>query len=150
MKNITAITIGFLIILTVVMITTTKKDTGSPKQQPTMNFPKGSDSSSSSDNTQATNNNVVIKDGVQYVTITVQGGYSPKVSQAKAGVPTKLIMKTNNTYDCSSSLVIRQLSYRGMLPATGETIIDAGMLKSGDTIQGVCGMGMYSFVVKVN
>jgi hypothetical protein len=35
-----------------------------------------------------------------------------------------------------------------MLPATGETVIDAGTPKNGDTLQGVCGMGMYSFVVK--
>lgn len=91
--------------------------------------------------------NSVIKDGVQYITITAQSGYSPRMSKAIAGIPTKLIVKTNGTYDCSSSLVIRSLSYRNILPNTGETTIDAGTPKKGDAIQGVCGMGMYNFVV---
>ena len=29
----------------------------------------------------------------------------------------------------------------------GETIIDAGTPKAGEKVQGVCGMGMYSFAV---
>lgn len=91
--------------------------------------------------------NSVIKDGVQYVTITAQSGYSPRMSVAKSGIPTKLIVKTHGTYDCSSSLVIRSLSYRNILPNTGETTIDAGIPKVGDTLQGVCGMGMYNFLV---
>ena len=91
--------------------------------------------------------NSVMKDGIQYVTITASGGYSPRESGAKAGVPTKLIVKTNGTYDCSASLVINSLNYRKMLPSTGETVIDAGTPKAGDTLRGLCGMGMYSFVI---
>lgn len=91
--------------------------------------------------------NSVMKDGVQYVTITARGGYSPRQSSAKAGAVTKLIVKTNGTYDCSAALVIHSLNYRKMLPNTGETIIDIGTPKAGDTLQGVCGMGMYSFVI---
>jgi plastocyanin domain-containing protein len=91
--------------------------------------------------------NSVIKDGVQYITIIAQSGYSPRISLAKSGIPTKLIVKTNGTYDCSSSLVIRSLSYRNILPNTEETTIDAGTPKKGNILQGVCGMGMYNFVV---
>ena len=91
--------------------------------------------------------NSVMKDGIQYVTITASGGYSPRQSGAKAGVSTKLIVKTNGTYDCSASLSINSLNYRKMLPSTGETVIDAGTPKAGDTLRGVCGMGMYSFVI---
>lgn len=91
--------------------------------------------------------NSVMKDGIQYVTITASGGYSPRQSGAKAGVPTKLVVKTNGTYDCSASLAINSLNYRKMLPSTGETVIDAGTPKAGDTLRGVCGMGMYSFVI---
>lgn len=91
--------------------------------------------------------NSVIKNSVQYVTITARGGYSPRQSSAKAGVPTKLVVKTNGTYDCSASLVITSLNYRKMLPNTGETVIDAGTPKAGDVLQGVCGMGMYSFAI---
>lgn len=88
-----------------------------------------------------------IKDGVQYVTITARAGYSPRMSIAKAGIPTKLVMKTDGTYDCSSSLVIKSLNYRNILPNTGETEIAVGTPKAGDVLQGVCGMGMYSFTI---
>ncbi len=91
--------------------------------------------------------NVEIKDGIQYIRIDAKGGYSPKVSTAKAGIPTKLIMKTDGTFDCSSSLVIRSLNFQKILPQEGETEIDLGIPKAGDPIQGVCGMGMYGFKI---
>ena len=91
--------------------------------------------------------NVEVKDGVQYITINVKGGYSPKVTNAKAGIPTKLIMKTNGTYDCSASLVVRPIGFQKILPKTGEETIDLGTPKAGSPIQGVCGMGMYSFKI---
>lgn len=62
--------------------------------------------------------NVSIANGVQTVTISAKSGYSPRQSSIKGGVPTKLIIKTNDTYDCSSSLVVKSANYRGMLPAT--------------------------------
>lgn len=92
--------------------------------------------------------NVEIKDGVQYVTIDAKGGYFPKESSIEPNMPTKLIIKTNNTYDCSASLVVRSANFQKMLKPTGEEIIDLGTLKSGEDINGVCGMGMYSFKVK--
>lgn len=91
--------------------------------------------------------NTEIKDGVQYITINAKGGYSPKVSTAKAGIPTKLIVKTNGTYDCSSSLVIRSIGYQKILAQTGEELIDIGTPKAGEPLQGVCGMGMYNFLI---
>ena len=90
---------------------------------------------------------VEIKDGIQYVTIDAKGGYWPKVSNAKAGIPTKLIVKTNGTYDCSASLVIHSLGYQKILSQTGEEIIDLGIPKAGVPIQGLCGMGMYNFTI---
>lgn len=91
--------------------------------------------------------NAEIKDGVQYITINAKGGYSPKVSTAKAEIPTKLIVKTNGTYDCSSSLVIRSIGFQKILAQTGEEIIDIGSPKAGEALQGVCGMGMYNFLI---
>lgn len=91
--------------------------------------------------------NSEIRDGVQYITINAKGGYSPNVSIAKAGVPTKLIVKTNGTYDCSASLVIKQANFQKILPQTGETIIDIGIPKAGVPLQGLCSMGMYNFLV---
>jgi len=93
--------------------------------------------------------NVEIKDGVQYITVKAGGGYSPRVSTVQAGISTKLIIKTNNTYDCTASLVIRQIGFQKILKPTGEEIIDLGILKSGENIQGLCSMGMYNFQIKV-
>lgn len=91
--------------------------------------------------------NTVIKDGIQYVTITARGGYTPRTSSAKAGIPTKLIVKTNDTFDCSASLSIRAVGFQKILPQTGDTEIDIGIPKVGVPLQGICGMGMYSFIV---
>jgi len=91
--------------------------------------------------------NVEVKDGIQYITITARGGYTPKVSSAKAGIPTKLIMKTSGTFDCSSSLVISSIGYQKILPQNGSEIIDIGIPVVGTPLSGVCSMGMYSFAV---
>jgi plastocyanin domain-containing protein len=91
--------------------------------------------------------NSEIKDGIQYITVNAKGGYSPKVSTAKAGIPTKLIVKTEGTYDCSASLVIRSVGFQKILPQTGEEVIDLGIPKAGQPLQGLCGMGMYNFVI---
>ena len=99
-------------------------------------------------NTNQPVQNSEIRDGVQYITIDAKGGYSPMVSTAKAGIPTKLIVKTNGTYDCSAALVVRDAGFQKILPQTGETEIDIGIKKAGETLQGLCGMGMYSFEIK--
>ncbi len=91
--------------------------------------------------------NTEIRDGVQYITINAKGGYSPKVASAKGGIPTKLIVKTNGTFDCSASLIIRSVGFQKILPQTGETEIDLGVPKSGEPLLGVCGMGMYNFQI---
>lgn len=90
--------------------------------------------------------NVYIQDGIQYITINARGGYSPRVSTAEANIPTKLIVKTNGTRDCSLALVIRSIGYQKILSSTGEEIIDLGTPQSG-TLHGLCSMGMYSFSI---
>lgn len=102
------------------------------------------------DNDLAETENTEIIEGVQYVTISAKGGYSPRVSEIQSGLPTKLIVKTNGTYDCSAALVVRSAGFQKILEPTGEEIIDLGTLKSGEKIQGVCGMGMYSFQLRAN
>lgn len=109
-------------------------------------FLGGSSKPQDSANATGLGQSVEVKDGVQYITIDAKGGYSPRVSTAKAGIPTKLIVKTNNTYDCSASLIIRSVRFQKILPQTGQTEIDIGTPKAGP-FQGVCGMGMYSFVI---
>lgn len=90
--------------------------------------------------------NVEMRDGIQYVTINARGGYSPRISSAQANIPTKLVIRTNGTYDCSAALVIRSIGYQKILPNTGEEMIDLGIPKLGE-LRGLCGMGMYNFVV---
>jgi len=115
---------------------------------------KGNNSGNNNLNTTNTNEtsantveNSVIKDGVQYITIDAKGGYSPRVSTAKAGIPTKLIVRTNGTYDCSAALSIKSVGFQKILQRTGEETIDLGTPVAGTPIRGVCGMGMYNFVV---
>lgn len=96
--------------------------------------------------TPAGGTNVEIVDGVQIVTIVADGGYAPASSAVKAGVPTVLRFKTENAYDCSSSIRIPALKVRQELPATGTTDVDVGTLAAG-TLSGSCSMGMYRFSV---
>jgi plastocyanin domain-containing protein len=110
-------------------------------------FVGGSKSGNSNTDSIQQAQNVEIRDGVQYITIDAKGGYSPKISSAKADIPTKLVVKTNGTYDCSSSLVIKSIGYQKILAQTGEEIIDIGTPKAGVPLQGVCGMGMYNFSI---
>lgn len=110
-------------------------------------FVGGSKSENSNTTSIQQAQNVEMRDGVQYITIDAKGGYSPKISSAKADIPTKLVVKTNGTYDCSSSLVIKSIGYQKILAQTGEEIIDIGTPKAGVPLQGVCGMGMYNFSI---
>lgn len=107
-------------------------------------------SKSKNNTTNGAGQNIAIKDGVQYVTINAKAGYSPRISIAKAGIPTKLIVKTSGTYDCSASLVIRSIGFQKILAQTGEEVIDLGTPKAGQPLQGLCGMGMYNFQVQFN
>lgn len=109
-----------------------------------------SDSPASSGDEVAESQNIEVRDGVQYVTINAKGGYSPRVTQINGGIPTKLVVKTDGTYDCSASLVVRSVGFQKILQPTGEEVIDLGTPKSGDKVLGVCGMGMYNFQIRVS
>ncbi len=92
-------------------------------------------------------NNVSIVDGKQIVEISAKGGYYPRVSVAKAGIPTIIRFDTNGTFDCSSSVRIPSMNISKSLPQTGTTDIDIGSQEVA-TLQGTCGMGMYPFEVE--
>jgi plastocyanin domain-containing protein len=91
-----------------------------------------------------------IVDGVQIVEIDAKGGYSPRITDAKAGIPTVLKVKTAGTFDCSSAIAIPSLGYRENLPSSGITEINIPPQKPGSKIQGLCAMGMYNFQIKFN
>lgn len=91
-------------------------------------------------------NNVSIVDGQQIIDIQAKGGYSPRVTTAKAGIPTIIRFHTAGTFDCSSSVRIPSMGVSKFLPSTGTTDVAVADPKVGP-LQGVCGMGMYPFLV---
>ena len=96
---------------------------------------------------QATNlSNVSIIDGKQIINITAKGGYLPRVSIAKAGIPTIIRFDTKGTFDCSSAVRISSLNISEILPNSGTTDIEIKNPEVG-IMQGSCGMGMYPFEV---
>lgn len=91
----------------------------------------------------------VAADGVQRIVIEVRNtSYSPSNVTARAGVPTEVTLRTNNTQGCTRSIVMSSFGVQKVLPATGDTVIDVGELEPG-TYRYTCGMGMYSGVIKV-
>lgn len=92
-------------------------------------------------------NNVSIVDGTQIIEISAKGGYQPRKSIAKAGIPTIIRFDTKGTFDCSSSVRIPSMNISKNLPQTGSTDIDIGTQQVA-TLQGTCGMGMYPFEVE--
>jgi uncharacterized protein len=93
-------------------------------------------------------NNVSLVNGRQIIKIDVKGGYSPRLTVAKAGVPTTLKMETKGTFDCSSALSIPSMNYRTNLPPSGSTDVEIPSQKKGTVLRGMCSMGMYGFEVK--
>jgi len=91
--------------------------------------------------------NVSIQNEKQVINITAKGGYSPRVTEATANVPTTLKMKTQGTFDCSSALVIPSINYKKNLPPTGTTEIEIPPQPAGTTLKGLCSMGMYRFEI---
>lgn len=107
-------------------------------------------SADSSQGQSGDNTNVALIDGIQIIDIAAKGGYSPRVSEAQANVPSILRVSTKGTFDCSSALVIPSLNYRKNLPPSEVTEIKLPPQEAGTSLQGLCSMGMYSFVVNFN
>ncbi len=95
-------------------------------------------------------NNVSIVGGIQIIEITAKGGYGPKLTEAKAGIPTIVRVETKGTYDCSASLKIPSAGIDTVLPSSGTTDIALAPQESGATVQGLCAMGMYNFNIRFN
>lgn len=91
--------------------------------------------------------NVTESNGTQIIELKAKGGYTPRVTLAKAGIPTILRVNTSGTFDCSSAIRIPSLGVSKNLPQSGVTDIDLGTQKVG-TLPGSCGMGMYPFEIR--
>ncbi|NVN97061.1 hypothetical protein HXX01_02395 [Candidatus Nomurabacteria bacterium] len=111
----------------------------------------GQSNNSNSNNSKTTQetfvNNVSVVDGKQIIVINAKGGYQPRKSIAKAGIPTILRFNTNGTFDCSSSVRIPSMNIFKSLPQSGSTDIDLST-QNRDTLNGSCGMGMYPFEIE--
>ena len=92
--------------------------------------------------------NVSVQGGTQVVEIKAKGQYSPRVTEAKAGIPTVLRMATDGTFDCTSQLTVPSIGYRQILPPSGTTDIALEPQKTGSIVKGICSMGMYNFEVR--
>lgn len=84
----------------------------------------------------------------QVVRILVRDSYSPAATRARAGVPTVLVLSSNNARGCVRSFQIPSRNVEQVLPATGEMRIDLGVLTPGK-VDFSCSMGMYTGTILV-
>lgn len=98
-------------------------------------------------NSNVAGESVVQQDNTQIIEIGVKGGYTPSNINAKAGVKTILKFKTNNTYDCSSSIYIPKLGLREFLPPIGEKVYTIEVEQASGKLNGSCSMGHYTFTI---
>ena len=86
--------------------------------------------------------------GVQTVTISVRGGYSPSVIEVVQGVPTRLLFDRQETGDCSSRVVFPDFKINQNLPAFASTAVEFVPTTVGD-FGFACGMNMIHGTVRV-
>jgi len=91
--------------------------------------------------------NVSVVDGKQIIEIVSEGGYFPRLTVARADVPSVIKVKTVGSFDCGLAFTIPSLNYRKMLPVSGETLIEVPAQSPGSRIQGLCSMAMYRFSI---
>src|SRR6516225_8530729 len=79
--------------------------------------------------------------GVQRITVTVRGGYSPDVIRARQGVPLELVFDRQESGDCTSRVVFPDLAVSASLPAFEQTTVRLAPEAAG-TFGFACGMNM--------
>ena len=92
--------------------------------------------------------NVRDKNGTQIVEILAKGGYSPRITVAKADVPTVIRVHTDKSYDCSVALTVPKLRFRKFLGPKDTVDVPVPADRASGTLRGLCSMGMYSFEVQ--
>ncbi len=83
----------------------------------------------------------VVEDGVQNVTVTVKGGYSPDVVQVVRGVPVRIAFDRQESGDCSSRVVFPDFKINQGLPAGAVTVVEFTPEAEGE-FGFACGMNM--------
>lgn len=84
--------------------------------------------------------------GQQVVIVAESDSYSPEDVRVAAGVPTTLIVRSDNARGCIRSFVIPDRDIETILPVRGDTRIELGTLPPGP-LRYSCGMGMYTGVI---
>jgi sulfite exporter TauE/SafE len=88
--------------------------------------------------------------GIQHIVIDVHDtSYVPGLVQAKAGLPTRLTLRTNGVRRCTRGFVVPRTNLEVSLPVTGETVVDLGKLASG-RLDYTCSMGMYRGAIQAS
>ena len=75
------------------------------------------------------------------VTITVDGGYSPRELRVKAGQPVRLVFDRRDTGSCSDEVVFPDFGIRRFLPTGQRTTVEITPAKPG-RYDFTCGMSM--------
>ena len=80
-------------------------------------------------------------DGVQEISITVKGGYTPDTIVVQAGAPVRLRFYRDETADCSERVVFDDFGIDVALPAFETTVVDFTPAEAGE-FPFRCGMSM--------
>ena len=89
-----------------------------------------------------------LREGVQQVEITVQGGYSPDLIRVRQGVPVRLVFDRRESGDCTSRVVFADLAVSKQLPDFGTATVEFVPEKTG-RLGFACGMNMVHGTVLV-
>src|SRR6266700_134752 len=79
--------------------------------------------------------------GVQRITVTVRGGYSPDVIRARQGVPLEVVFDRQESGDCTSRVVFPDLAVSAALPAFERTTVRLDPATAG-SFGFACGLNM--------
>ncbi len=79
--------------------------------------------------------------GLQEITITVKGGYSPDVVVVREGVPVRLNFYRDETASCSEDVIFSDFAIARHLPAYTTTPVEFTPDKAGE-FTFTCGMNM--------
>src|SRR5438034_8131660 len=79
--------------------------------------------------------------GVQRITVTVRGGYSPDVIRARQGVTLEMVFDRQESGDCTSRVIFPDLAVSASLPAFERTTVQLAPPAAG-SFGFACGMNM--------
>ena len=127
-------------------VNTTNQTAASEKETAAETVGSGTETTAATETTAETTN-----PAQQIVEVTAGGGgYSPRKIEAKADVPTILVMKSEGAYGCERAFYIPDLNIGEILPENGQTQFDLGTQAKGTKLLGVCSMDMYYFQIFFN